>query len=59
MEPFAEYAVIDDYGDDWEEGAVAAYFSTFEECQEWAESENYHSASIVGILDNGNRVKIV
>ncbi|QBP06328.1 hypothetical protein CPT_Mendera_163 [Stenotrophomonas phage Mendera] len=59
MEPFEEYAVIDDYGDDWEEGPIAFSGDTFEQCAEWAESENYHSASIVGILENGRRVKIV
>lgn len=44
-----EYAVIDDYGDDWETGAIVFRADTLHECKEWAESENYHSASIVKI----------
>lgn len=51
------YAVIDDYGDDWEEGPIAFEADTVEECYEWAESENYHSASIVRIDQWGVRIK--
>jgi hypothetical protein len=52
-----EYIVIDDYGDDWEEGSIAfGPFDTREEADEQAEAENYHSASIVKVV-NGKRVE--
>jgi hypothetical protein len=44
-----EYAVVDDYGDDWENGDLIFRANTFRECEDWAENENYHSASIVRI----------
>lgn len=53
------YAVIDDYGDDWEEGPIAFWAPDLEEAMEWAESENYHSASIVTIDENGNRKRVM
>lgn len=49
--------VIDDYGDNWENGPVASKHSTLEDAEEWAESENFHSASIVEIRD-GKRHRV-
>lgn len=54
---FIEYAVIDDYGDDWKTGRPVYRASTLEEVCGWAEAENYHSASIVKITD-GKREKV-
>lgn len=48
------YAVIDDYGDDWEEGPIAHECKSRKEAERWAEGENFHSASIVKIV-NGER----
>lgn len=44
-----EYAVVDDYGDDWETASLAFRASTQKECEDWAEDNNYHSATIVRI----------
>ena len=52
-----EFAVIDDYGDEWENGDIAYISKSLEDCKEWAENENYHSASIVSIED-GVRFKL-
>lgn len=53
-----QYAVIDDYGDDWKEGSIAFSHADLDECYEWAESENYHSASIVKIFEDGTRERV-
>jgi hypothetical protein len=52
-----EYAVIDDYGDDWKDGPIIFSADTREECEEWAESENFHSASIV-VIEKNRRKRI-
>ena len=49
--------VIDDYGDNWENGPVASKHHTLAEAEDWAESENFHSASIVEIVD-GKRTRV-
>jgi hypothetical protein len=51
------YAVIDDYGDNWEKGPIVHASRSLENCARWAEGENYHSASIVKIT-NGVRTKV-
>jgi hypothetical protein len=53
----AKYAVIDDYGDNWEEGSIAFECKTLAEAEMWAEGENFHSASIVKIV-RGERVLV-
>ncbi len=52
------YAVIDDYGDDWLNGTIAYSADTLAEVEDWAENENYHSASIVMIDELGFRTKV-
>lgn len=52
------FAVIDDYGDNWEEGDIAFVACTLEECCEWAEDANFHSASIIEIFEDGTRERI-
>lgn len=47
-----QYAVIDDYGDEPYTGNAAFVADSLYECQEWAEDQNYHSASIV-LIDGG------
>ena len=51
------YAVIDDYGDNWANGPIANRVTSLEAAQEWAEEENFHSASIV-CIENGVRTKV-
>ena len=51
------YAVIDDYGEDWEEGNIAFQSISRGEVEDWAENENFHSASIVRIED-GKRTRL-
>jgi len=46
------YAVIDDFGDDWEEGRIVHEADTLDRVYEWAEENNFHSASIVSIEDD-------
>lgn len=54
-----EYAVIDDFGNNWEHGNIAfGPFNTLETAEDIAEVENYHSASIVKIVD-GKRVQLM
>ena len=54
-----QYVVIDDYGDDWEFGEIAfGPYDTKEEADRQAEAANYHSSSIVQLI-NGKRVKQV
>lgn len=50
-----KYAVIDDYGDNWENGDVVYSSNSLYDAKQWAEDENYHSASIVIIYSNGER----
>lgn len=50
-----KYAVIDDYGDEPYDGRIAFEADTLQECYQWAEGENYHSASIVKINKKGER----
>ena len=52
-----KWAVIDDHGDEWEQGQIVFTSDILSECLLWAESENYHSASIVSIDENGKRLK--
>lgn len=54
----SEYAVVDDYGDDWETGIIVFSAPSTEECRCWAEGENFHSASIV-LIEDGVRVQKV
>lgn len=44
-----KYAVIDDYGDNWEEGVIAFSSTSLQVAEDWKENENYHSASIVQV----------
>lgn len=53
-----EYGVVDDYGDDWEEGYIVYKSSSLKDCLMWAEDSNYHSASIVEIYPDGSRKRI-
>lgn len=53
-EPVATFAVIDDHGDQWKTGRIA-FQGTIEEVRDWAENENYHSASIV-LMDGDKRI---
>lgn len=50
-----EFAVIDDHGDQALTGSIAFSADTLDEVYEWAEGENYHSASIVKIYKSGKR----
>lgn len=50
-----QYAVVDDYGDAPYSAPLAFVAATLDECEEWAESENYHSASIVMVHVDGRR----
>lgn len=52
------YAVIDDYGDEWETARIAYIAPNLQEAIEWAEDENFHSASIVELYDDGTRVPV-
>jgi hypothetical protein len=52
---FSCYAVVDDYGDDWKEGHLIFQSKDLDECHEWAEGENYHSASVVKVFADGSR----
>lgn len=49
------YAVIDDYGDEPLTGSIAFSCDTLEEAYDWAEDNNFHSASIVLIDELGFR----
>jgi hypothetical protein len=54
--PKIRYLVIDDCGDEWETGDIAHSAKSRKKAFEWAEIENYHSASIVR-EENGERVQ--
>lgn len=54
--PKVRYLVIDDYGDEWETGDIAFAAKSRKAADEWAEAENYHSASIVR-EENGERIQ--
>jgi len=59
MSDLIEYVVIDDHGDHWEHGEIAfGPFKSQRKAEEKAEDENYHSASIVRVV-NGIRVEKV
>lgn len=58
LSKIVKYAVIDDYGDEWETGSIAFSSRSRNKCVEWAESENYHSASIVSIDENDMRQRV-
>lgn len=59
MSDLIEYVVIDDYGDAWEHGPIAfGPFKTKQKAEDKAENENFHSASIVKVV-NGIRVEKV
>lgn len=47
------FAVIDDYGDQWKIGSIIFNGDTLQEAEDWAENENFHSASIV-LMDGEN-----
>lgn len=49
------FAVIDDRGDEWKTGRIVFPCDTIEEARDWAENENYHSASIV-LMDGDKRI---
>jgi len=51
------YAVIDDYGDEALTDYIAYETSSLKDAEEWAEENNFHSASIVSII-NGKREKL-
>jgi hypothetical protein len=51
-----EYCVLSDYGDLWESAESVFQSDSLEECQAWAEDENYHSASIIMIDEDGKRI---
>lgn len=55
MKHLVGYAVIDDYGDNWEEGAIVFSSESLFETFTWAENENYHSASLVKLFEDGSR----
>jgi hypothetical protein len=52
------YGVVDDYGDNWQEGHLAFTDDTQESCEQWAENENFHSASIIAEYSDGTRKKL-
>lgn len=54
-DPVATFAVIDDYGDQWKNGRIAFTGDTIEEARDWAENQNFHSASIV-LMDGDKRI---
>ncbi len=58
MKTIIKYAVIDDYGDEWELGPIWFSAPTLDECFNRAESENFHSASIVAVYEDGTRTKV-
>ena len=51
------YGVVDDYGFDWEKGNFIFTSQDPIECAEWMEDNNYHSASLVAVYRDGERVK--
>lgn len=58
-EKVRHYGIVNDHGEDWEFGRIIERKDTLGEAQEWAENENYHSASIVEIDNLGKRIRKV
>jgi hypothetical protein len=53
-----EYGVVDDYGDMPLTGSIIYRAETLEACLEWAENQNFHSASIVLLTEDGSRIQV-
>lgn len=58
MKRLTRYAVIDDFGSDWEDGPIAFESTNADEVFDWAEAENYQTASIIEISEDGTRRKL-
>lgn len=54
-----KYCVLDDYGDEWETASVVFESEDLMKCVDWAEDNNYHSASIISVSGSGERLNKV
>lgn len=41
------YGIVDDYGDNWEDGEIVFSSTSLAVALDWREENNYHSASVV------------